>query len=1098
MTVSEQPQGGARTIPWSAAAAPEAAETATLPPSKRRGNDWNLETLAPNEAPGGTLDRPGIPGYELLEEIGRGGMGVVYKARQVQLNRIVALKMILSGSHACADELARFRLEAQAIGRLQHPNIVQVHEVDDHQGTAYLSLEYVDGGTLSQKLGNKPQPPRSAAQLVMFLARAVHAAHQAGIVHRDLKPGNILLSTAAQEASSEVEGQAGSLSYGTPKITDFGLAKQIGEGSHLSVTGAVLGTPSYMSPEQAEGRTHSIGPATDIYALGAILYEMLTGRPPFQAATPMEVICQVVSDEPVRPTHLAPRVPRDLETICLKCLRKEPAKRYGSAEQLAEDLHRFLEGEPIQARPTSRAERAYKWIRRHPAGAALIGVTTLAAFILVLGGIITNARLQRALDRAESQTEENRRNLVRVHVINGTHRMDEGDGFAALVWFTEALRLDEGRSEREKAHRLRIASVLRQCPKLVDLWGHRGPVRTVQVSPDGKAVLSSGDDGARLWTFQNPGASALHLDSGPLVRAIFSKDGSRIVTAGQAGEVAMWDRFTGKILGRRIRHSGLSAIALCSDASLLATAGGDDKVRIWAMPSGKPIAAPSNVETVADVAFSPDGRWLASAGSGGTARLWPAGYWQTEPRILAHGGSLTRVAFSGDGQRIVTASADGTARVWAVNTAMPLGPPLRHDQAIHDAAFSPDGRRVVTASDDGTAQIWRLPEGVIQGARLKHRSTVLSAAFSPDGCWVVTASDDNSARVWDAHTGQPVSPPLRHNGTVNQAAWSPDGVRVVAGADDGMIRVWAAPSGSRRGTSECQSWSTGQGSVSKEPSAGSGKKTSPVRDVSDGLLATSRDGSKVLRRGPGMTVLICDARTGQRVGAALRGHRAAILHGAFSPDGRHVVTASADRTARIWDAESGEPVGSPLSHASRVTFADFSPSGARVLTTGEDNAARHWDAISGELLLPPLWHAGTVLHGAFSSDGNRLATACKDRTVRVWDSHTGEALTPPLSHRWTVRTMSFSPDGLRLTTTSPRGAETTWDLSEDSRPIEDLQALTRLLASQRIDLKAGAMPMSTEDLLHDWTSLKERYPESFTARIPGNGGASMSDSHRGK
>ncbi len=466
----------------------------------------------------GTLDRPGIPGYELLEEIGRGGMGVVYKARQIKINRIVALKMILSGAHAGAAELSRFRTEAEAIGRLQHPNIVQVHEVDEHHGTAYLSLEYVDGGTLAQKLAGKPQSPRQAAHLLMMLARAVEAAHQAKIIHRDLKPGNILLASV-QGRFAEDEGQAGSPSYGMPKITDFGLAKQMGQGSDVSVTGAVLGTPSYMSPEQAEGRTHSIGPPTDIYALGAILYEMLTGRPPFQAATPLEIVCQVVSDEPVRPTLLAPRVPRDLETICLKCLRKEIGKRYTSAADLADDLHRFLQGEPIRARPTPWWERGYKWLRRHPTGAALIGVTSLAALILVVVGVIYNARLKVALERAESQTEENRRNLVRVHVVNGVHRMDEGDGFAALVWFTEALRLDQGRPDREKAHRLRIASVLRQCPKLVELWAHKGAVRTVRVSyPDGKSVLSAGDDGARLWTLEGSETAAHHLDCGALVR----------------------------------------------------------------------------------------------------------------------------------------------------------------------------------------------------------------------------------------------------------------------------------------------------------------------------------------------------------------------------------------------------------------------------------------------------------------------------------------------------------------------------------------------------------------------------------------------------
>jgi WD40 repeat protein len=794
----------------------------------------------------------------------------------------------------------------------------------------------------------------------------------------------------------------------------------------------------------------------------------------------MEIICQVTSDEPVRPAQLAPKVPRDLETICLKCLRKEPGKRYASAADLADDLHRFLQGEPIRARPTPWWERAYKWVRRHPNGAALIGVTTVATLVLFVVGVIYNARLQRALDRAEHQTEENRRNLVRVHVINGVHRMDEGDGFAALVWFTEALRLDEGRVDREKAHRLRIASVLRQCPKLVELWAHKGAVRSVQVSPDGKCVLSAGDDGARLWTFDGDDSSALHLDTGALARAFFSKDGQRIITVGQTGEAGVWQRLTGKAVCAPLLHSGLTAAALSPDASVLAMASSDGKVRLWAIPSGRPLATLAHAPSVADVAFSPDGRQLLSAGSDGAARLWETGNWQAMPRMLVHGGPITKISFSNDGQKLVTAGADGTAQVWLVSAAKALGKRLRHDQAVNDAAFSRDGTHIVTASEDGAARIWRLPEGEIQGQRLRHRSAVLHAAFSPNGRRVVTASDDNSARVWDAETGQPVSPPLRHNGTVNHAAWGSYGLRVIAGADDGMIRVWAAPSGARSDVSQSQTWSAGQGAQARASREASSRKGGPLMGTRETLLATSPDGSKVLRRGPGTTILICDARTGERIGSALRGHDAPVLHGSFSPDGMIVVTASEDQTARLWNAETGDPVGEPLAHASRVTFAGFSPSGAWVLTTGEDNAARLWDARSGELLLPPLWHTGTVLHGAFSSDGTRLATACKDRAVRVWDTQTGEALTPAMPHPWPVRQVAFSADGQRLVTTAASGAETTWDLSEDTRPIEDLQAMTRLLASQRIDLKAGTMPMRTDHLLRDWIALKKRYHESFS------------------
>ncbi|HEV3257250.1 MAG TPA: serine/threonine-protein kinase, partial [Gemmataceae bacterium] len=319
---------------------------------------------APAAGPPGTV-LPTVPGYELLGELGRGGMGVVYRAHHLALQRLVALKVTLAGAHAASEELVRFRTEAEAVARLQHPNIVQIFEVGEHGGLPYCALEFVDSGSLAQQLAGTPLPPRRAAELVRTLAGAIHAAHEKGIVHRDLKPNNVLLTA-----------------HGTPKITDFGLAKKLDAATGQTATGAVMGTPSYMAPEQATGQGKGVGPAADIYALGAILYEVLTGRPPFKAATPLETMRQVVDEEPVPPQQFQSKVPRDLETICLKCLRKEPAHRYASALALADELKRFLHGEPIQARPVGVWERGIKWARRHPTAAALL---TLVSLVVVIG-----------------------------------------------------------------------------------------------------------------------------------------------------------------------------------------------------------------------------------------------------------------------------------------------------------------------------------------------------------------------------------------------------------------------------------------------------------------------------------------------------------------------------------------------------------------------------------------------------------------------------------------------------------------------------------------------------------------------------------------
>jgi serine/threonine protein kinase/antitoxin component HigA of HigAB toxin-antitoxin module len=372
------------------------------------------------EARGAAGRLPTIPGYEILQVLGRGGMGVVFKARQRSLNRLVALKMILAGAHASPMQLARFHIEAEALASLQHPNIVQVYEVGEHDGCPYFSLELVDGGSLDERLAGRPQPPRQAAALVETLARAVHVAHLRGIVHRDLKPANILLQMQKAEGGRQKERTETSSfcllasAFCLPKITDFGLAKRLEEEKSQTQSGAIMGTPDYMAPEQATGRTRDVTPAADVYALGAILYEMLTGRPPFEGTTTLEVLDQVRHQEPLPPSRRQPRVPRDLDTICLKCLSKLPAQRYTSAEALADDLRRFLTDEPIQARPVGRAERIVKWVRRRPTLAALFLVIGFALSCLVAGGITYTVQVRAARDRAERNFQRAEQNFERV------------------------------------------------------------------------------------------------------------------------------------------------------------------------------------------------------------------------------------------------------------------------------------------------------------------------------------------------------------------------------------------------------------------------------------------------------------------------------------------------------------------------------------------------------------------------------------------------------------------------------------------------------------------------------------------------------------
>ena len=475
----------------------------------RRAPGWvtaSGSTAAPL-IPGGCGDEvvPAIPGYEILGELGRGGMGVVYQARQVRAGRVVALKTVLSGVHAGAEQRARFRTEAEAVARLQHPNIVQVFEVGEHGGLPYFSLEFCPGGSLEKKLAAAPLPPQQAAALVEALARAMHAAHAKGVIHRDLKPANVLFAED-----------------GTPKVGDFGLAKMLDEDGRTA-TGVLLGTPSYMAPEQADGRAREIGPAADVYALGAILYACLAGRPPFKAATSLETVRQVREQEPVSPRSLNRQVPRDLETICLKCLRKEPQRRYESAEALAADLRRWRAGEPIHARRPSVARVAARWVRRHPAAASSLAAGAILVAVVTLSSLWYSAQLAHALEGEQqerlrankNEDQAGRSEALADQLAYGSdvrlanHLLSTGNIYYLSDLLDRHLPAD-GAADRREFTWFYARQFSRPSPPLAP-QAHLGRVTSIAFSADGRLAITAGGDGAgaRLGDARGPLAANL-------------------------------------------------------------------------------------------------------------------------------------------------------------------------------------------------------------------------------------------------------------------------------------------------------------------------------------------------------------------------------------------------------------------------------------------------------------------------------------------------------------------------------------------------------------------------------------------------------------
>ena len=1046
---------------------------ATLPRPREENGDRKTPLLTQH-----------IPGYEILGELGRGGMGVVYKARQNRLNRLVALKMILAGAHADPQQLERFRAEAEAVARLQHPYIVQIYEISEHDGCPFFSLEFVDGGTLAQKLTGVAQPPRLAAHLTRLLASAMHSAHQKGIIHRDLKPGNILLAAPTEHISGSdsfhSEMQATFRLYGIPKITDFGLAKHLDVQSQTR-TGAILGTPSYMAPEQAEGRAHAIGPATDVYGLGAIFYEMLTGRPPFEGDSSLTTIRNLLAQDPLPPSQLHLKVPRDLETICLKCLEKDPARRYPSAEDLAEDLHRFLNDQPIEARPTGWWGRSVKWMRRHPTMTIVAFVLFVAVLSLLTMGLVYHLRMETAFEETQKYAEDSRQNLIRLHVAQGSSAMNAGDGITALLWFTEALRLDAGTEEQEKAHRQRIAALEQGLPRPQQLWVHEGAVNEVRFSPDGSRVLTAGDDDkVHLWDSETAQEAIPPLSAGsPVVFAVFSPDGRRVAAASLDGTARIWNIGKTGIPPIVLAPGGkLRWIEFSPDGRQVVTASGDT-ARVWNLESATEARAAwkaKHAGAVNAALFSPDGQWLATAGDDGLVYLWDTAKRNAPPIILSHDRAVLCLAFSPDSKRIACGASDSIAQVWDVADGAPIGRRLRHRDRVIHVAFSPDGQRLLTSSDDGTALIWRVADGEPLVEPMRHKSIVRWAAFNPDGCRVATAGDDNSARVWSASTGAPLTPPLRANGSVNRVAFSPDGRRLAVASDDGTARLWDVA---------CRH----QAQIVDEASV---FRLRVDRDLRVGLLdnaprdagakspegRTSPDGRLLLKIGKDHTARVYDANSGEPVTPPLA-HRAQITYAAFNPDGRLVVTTSIDETARVWDAESGAPAGPLLRHASSIEFADFNLDGRRLVTASDDNTARIWDFVSGELLVPPLKHDGTVVQARFSPDGHRVATGSLDQTARVWDAESGQTLSPPLQHPWSVRHVHFSPDGRRLLSTGPSGGVWSWDLPTTDCAVADLVSLAQLLSGSRIDEHRGIMPIAPADLKELWTALRRERSDFF-------------------
>ncbi len=1022
-----------------------------------RGLDF-LASPPPPADPGDAVTQVSVPAtpftgtrlryfgdYELLEEIARGGMGVVFKARQVSLNRLVAIKLISAGALATPELVKRFKAEAEAAASLSHPNIVPIHEIGEHQGQHYFSMGLIEGPNLREAPGDgRPETgdrgqtsrtatsdlrsPRSAAALLATLARAVHYAHQRGVLHRDLKPSNILLDA-----------------HGTPHLTDFGLAKLVEKESTLTHTHAVLGTPAYMSPEQARGDTKDVTTAADVYGLGAVLYETLTGSPPFGGGTSMETIRQVLDQEPRRPSVFNPAVDRDLETICLKCLEKEPDRRYGSAEALANDLDRWLRHEPIRARPVGNFERVKKWVRRRPAIAALVTSLTLSLVAGMAGVIWQWTIAKQQAERATAAAEELRHNLYASEMGQAFGALEAGDVQrvrnlldrqpSELRGFEWRYLWGQSRTQEVTTFVLRSDSygcavspdgryVAAADKYEVSLWdvGSRRQIASLAMPkesplsddmafhPRGRILAAPANDihAIRLWNLETmePMAPVLPFTPRFAHGVAFSPDGRRLaIAAGQRygdgipGEVRIWDtsnwqlRFT--LTGVR---DWLTRVKFSPDGKWVAASGASGFVKVWEAATGREVfELPGLRGIVFGLCFSPDGKILAGADSWGMIRFWEVGSWKELQAWHGHDRLVHRLAFSPDGRQLASCSIDRTIKLWDSQNSDLLNTLRGHAQRVTSISFVPNTALLASSSLDGTIKLWDSTPPREQTVLRGHKALWgAHLEYSPDGRWLGLTTNVPGTEplvyqttVLDASTRQQITTVAGH-----PFKFAPNGL-LATGVSNTSLVVW-----------KIEATGAVEHVTLEAPSALS---TAYTFSADSTLLAAGCANGVVV-------IWPLDAPTSPRTiqRPRLRDNTRLL----FAAEGSTLVIGpDEDGLLECLDANTLRRIAEiRVGPGANSEALALSPDGRSVLTIGPNGVAQLWDLSSSKKLKEFRNPVGWLGPLAFTPDGKTLVGGDVDGNLHFWNVASGNMIATLPAHIASCRAISFSPDGRWLAT----------------------------------------------------------------------------------
>lgn len=996
------------------------------------------------DTPPGTLPTVRYFGdYELLEEIARGGMGIVYKARQVLLSRLVALKMLLKGEHANAKDAARFQAEAEAAAGLDHPNIVPIYEIGTHEGRQYLAMKFIEGKSLAKV---DRSDARTEAARLLTIAKAVHFAHQRGVLHRDLKPGNILVDDA-------------SIHY----VADFGLAKRVDAQVSLSETGDVIGTPRYMAPEQANGKK-GLTTAVDTYALGVILYERLTGRTPHQGQTLLEVLRQLREETPANPRSLVPTLDRDLETICVKCLEKEPGRRYASSGELADDLQRWIDGKPIQARPAGWMERAMKWVKRRPAVAALYAVTLLAVLAAMVGVWYHVRQITEQIDLrdiAYDELKKEQKTTSGLLVKESSARQQLTDALAREQKTSYVYRIPLAARELAANNVARTRELLEQSPEHLRGWewyylkrlcgGNaleiptpRGGWQEFVLSRDGKQIIAGQSKDIVFYDTENgTELKRWPAHAGPIRRLVINREGTRLATMygpqtdkKEKKEVKIWNLVSGELIHTlTIESTELLSVAFSRDGSRLACSGREPEIAIWNVETGKELR-----RLPAGAAFS-----LAYAEKGLVVGQWQQGItiWDDQKGKLLE--TLKGRTEPISGTWCVTASADGkyiagatnhgrVIRVWEKSSEKPMLEMQGSTDIVNKLQFNQDNTQLISGGDDQTLKIWDLVKGTYSRIIRGHASSVRCVAYSPGDKLIYSSGTDRTIRAWPAHADLGGFQLTDEIITYHDLAFHPSGETFATAAGEYSVKFWDMKT--------------------RKVLAVHGDKGYPRQNRGD--LAYHPNGSLLASTWGATTVKIWDTKTfkevisienlgkvswkrplcfqpeGDLIAIAvsetdielrnirdgklvktLRGHKANGLISCMRWLNDSPTLISSAREIILWDIETGQPRKTLQPDYEVIVSFDITRDESRLVAFSAGGEVSMWSLTDGKKIFKHKAHAQRAIAVVLTKDDKRYVTMAENGQMHFWDAELGQEL-------YSVRlnllpsVLKFSPDGRYL------------------------------------------------------------------------------------